>query len=248
MDELVPAQKHAYWVPIAGVVFGAATLAFFMYLVIANPPVNPFLVVTVLALGLGLASSFLGGDAAARGQIPIPFVKEHPIQFSAAGGIAVFVIVWALGMWLYPAQGTVSVSKAFVATNIDEPYAVKARFGGSVMADSQEIRVRINEATLSFPEALPNGEQRQYISVIRVSLARPDEFGSWFPLSESSPHEIDSYLDVGSTLELDAMEFVLPTVGATALTGLWLVFDIGVSESPSSTMPGTSHVFVTTVF
>jgi hypothetical protein len=100
------------WFPVVGSFFGGLTLLFFMALVIVEmfghpvPPTGRFLVVSVLAFGAALSGSFLGGNAAARGQIPIPFVKDHPIAFTATGGIAIFIIFFLIGYYGYirPAQ------------------------------------------------------------------------------------------------------------------------------------------------
>lgn len=99
------------WFPIAGVIFGALTLLFFMALVGASlfgyqvPPDSRFLVVVVLAFGAALSVSFLGGNAAAEGKIPIPFFKDHPIAFSATGGVAILIIVLLIGYWTYVRPG-----------------------------------------------------------------------------------------------------------------------------------------------
>src|SRR6266480_1557766 len=86
------------FVVVTGAVIGALTLVFLMALVIMAslgypvPPDSHFLILLVLSLGAALASSFLGGSAAARGSIPLPLAKTHPLQFSIAGGVGVLVI------------------------------------------------------------------------------------------------------------------------------------------------------------
>jgi hypothetical protein len=93
------------WFPIAGMVFGGLTLVFFMALVLFRIDVSGdsrFGVIAVFSLGAALAVSFLGGSAAASGQLPIPFFKDNPIQFSAAGGVATLVIVMILSNLLIP--------------------------------------------------------------------------------------------------------------------------------------------------
>lgn len=102
-----PVVKTPPWFPVAGVVLAGATLFFFMGLVIAGvaqhevPADSRFLVVCVLALGAALGGSFLGGSAAAKGEIPLPFAKNHPVAFTASGGIAVLIIVLILGNFFY---------------------------------------------------------------------------------------------------------------------------------------------------
>jgi hypothetical protein len=104
-------QPFPTWAPKAGVVFAAGTLVFFMVLVLLSvfekniPDDAKFPIVAVLALGLASASAFLGGDAAAKGQLPVSFLNARPVQFSVAGGIAVFVIVFLFGIGLYPSTG-----------------------------------------------------------------------------------------------------------------------------------------------
>ena len=100
------------WFPVVGVILGALTLILLMGLVALVtagtqvPCDSRFLVVSVLALGAALASSFLGGSAAAKGALPLPFTKDHPLQISVAGGIAVLIIVIIIGGKLYvPAAG-----------------------------------------------------------------------------------------------------------------------------------------------
>lgn len=83
------------WFPVAGVVFSAVTVLFLMFLVMAPPPEASRRVFDVLmALCVASASAFLGGTAAARGKLP--FFKDAPVQFSAVGGVAVFVVVFLL--------------------------------------------------------------------------------------------------------------------------------------------------------
>jgi len=89
------------WFPIAGFITGALTLIFFMVISLlgmfphAVPLDDRFIVVIVLAFGLAMSFSFIGGSAAASGRIP--FFQKSPIRFSAGGGIAVFVVVLLTG-------------------------------------------------------------------------------------------------------------------------------------------------------
>jgi hypothetical protein len=113
MKDARSSQQFPVWAPKAGVVFAAVTLVFFMLLVILSvfgntiPEDASFPIASVLALGLAFASAFMGGDAAAKGQLPSPFLNKYPVQFSVAGGIAVFVIVFLFGIELYPSTGGV---------------------------------------------------------------------------------------------------------------------------------------------
>ena len=100
-------QRVPSWFPIAGYCTGVVTLLFFMALVIASvfdhtvPQGGRFAVIVVLALGAAMSVTFLGGEAAARGDIPIPFSKTRPLAFSATGGISVLIVLLALGYVLY---------------------------------------------------------------------------------------------------------------------------------------------------
>src|SRR6266851_292485 len=109
--------KAATWFAIAGYFTGILTLLFFMVIVIASMlgrevPTNArFAVVAVLAFGAALSFAFIGGTAAAHGSIPIPFSEQRPIAFSVTGGIAVLIVVLALGHYLY-----VPSNQSFTAT------------------------------------------------------------------------------------------------------------------------------------
>ena len=63
------------------------------------PQSSRYLVVIVMSLAVAASFSFLGGSAVASGKIPI--FKDSPLGFSVGGGIAVFVIVFALGNHYY---------------------------------------------------------------------------------------------------------------------------------------------------
>jgi hypothetical protein len=98
------------WFPIAGVVFAAVTMLFFMGLVVAllrgvplpNDAGTKFTLTALLAICAGFTFTFLGAKAVAKGVLPIPFLKDKPIAFSAAGGVAVFIIVYVLANIYYP--------------------------------------------------------------------------------------------------------------------------------------------------
>ncbi len=86
-----------------GVVFGAVAVLFFMLLVLLSVfghtvPANArYLVVIVLALSGGLSAGALGGSASARGAVPIPGVKDHPLTVALTGGIAVLIVLLTIG-------------------------------------------------------------------------------------------------------------------------------------------------------
>jgi fido (protein-threonine AMPylation protein) len=98
---------RASWVPKAGMGFAAVALLFFMVLVVMSiwghvvPGEAHYLVVIVLAFSGALSAGFLGGNASARGVIPIPFVNQSPLSVAFSGGIAVFVALLLLGHHLF---------------------------------------------------------------------------------------------------------------------------------------------------
>ena len=95
------------WVLIAGAALGTLTLLFFMGLVVLSvfgkevPCDSRYLVVTVIAFGASLSTAFLGGAAAAKGAIPLSVARDHPLTASVSGGVAVLVILLALGNHLF---------------------------------------------------------------------------------------------------------------------------------------------------
>lgn len=106
--EVPTTSKVPDWFPKAGLAIALLAIVFFMALVILSifgklpPPEARFLVVMTISLCAAFAFTFLGADAIAKGRVPLPFVKESPIVFSAGGGVAVFVIVFTLVSWIYP--------------------------------------------------------------------------------------------------------------------------------------------------
>lgn len=115
-----------HWAPVAGVTFGGITFVFFMALVImslfdkALPPTSTskFLIISILSLGVALALAFVGGDASAKGILPISYLNSKPIEFSVAGGIAVFVVVFFIGNATYtidpPRENGIQVEFAYL--------------------------------------------------------------------------------------------------------------------------------------
>jgi putative copper export protein len=100
-------HRHPAWAFVTGAAFGGLTLLFFMALVLLAafdrpiPCESRFLVVVVLALGGALASSFIGGSAAAKGEIPFRIATRNPIGFSVFGGIAVLLLLMVVGHFGY---------------------------------------------------------------------------------------------------------------------------------------------------
>jgi hypothetical protein len=90
------------WVLVAGAVFGAMTLLFLMGLVLSGkeiPCSGRFPFAMVISFGAALAVSFIGGSAAASGTLGV--TKESAFKFTAAGGIAVLIIMMFLTSRMY---------------------------------------------------------------------------------------------------------------------------------------------------
>src|SRR6202163_2292456 len=79
-------ELRRYW--LAGFISGALTLLFFMLIVIlsilnyAIPCSGRFPAVAVLALGVALGLSFIGGAATAEGTLPLPAGLNSPVKFA----------------------------------------------------------------------------------------------------------------------------------------------------------------------
>ena len=94
------------WFQVAGFGTGLFVLLFFMALSAASifgysvPPDGRFLVLVVFALGSAFSAAFLTGDAATSGKIPF-FGDQNPLAIIASGGIAVLIIILAIGYYIY---------------------------------------------------------------------------------------------------------------------------------------------------
>lgn len=111
------------WVMIVGICFAVLTLLFLMALTIMSvigyriECQSRFLIVTVFAFGAALSTAFLGGDAAAKGRLPLPFIQEHPIEFSAAGGVAILMLLMILGRSIFVTEDCSSSTIDTTAVN-----------------------------------------------------------------------------------------------------------------------------------
>lgn len=82
------------WFSVAGLAFAAVTLVFFMSYLFVGPTIDSskrIIIDALVAVSASVSFAFLGGRAAANGQIP--GFKNAPVNFSVGGGIAVFVII-----------------------------------------------------------------------------------------------------------------------------------------------------------
>ena len=102
------------WLLIASAASLGLTITFMMTLVLVAtllgkevPTGTRFLVVIVLALGAGFGAGGLTGEAAVRGNLPIPGTERHPLATSLSGGIAVFFLVLLLRDFIVPSQNGV---------------------------------------------------------------------------------------------------------------------------------------------
>lgn len=98
----------ATWVLVTGAIFGGLTLLFVMALVLLGifryevPCTSANLVIIVVSLGAALATAFLGGNASARGALPIPGLQDQPLVVSVGGGVAVLAIMLTLLVTVFP--------------------------------------------------------------------------------------------------------------------------------------------------
>ncbi len=142
---LQPASK---WVPAVGAGFGFLTFLFFASLVVASlngrsvPPDSRILVVSVLAIGIALSASFLGGTASASGKLPLPWGMD-PVSFSVVGGIAVFVIVFLVGYASYVKTGEDSVTLAGTVLDADNALGIS----GATIIIKTEVNIYERQAT-----------------------------------------------------------------------------------------------------
>jgi hypothetical protein len=126
-------HRHPAWAFVTGAAFGGLTLLFFMALVLLAafdrpiPCESRFLVVVVLALGGALASSFIGGSAAAKGEIPLRIATRNPIGFSVFGGIAVLLLLMVVGHFGYGTACAAAAIDPMDATPTAESAAASSR-------------------------------------------------------------------------------------------------------------------------
>ncbi len=83
------------WALVAGLAVGTMTLLFLMafplIIVLTGKRIecgDAFWVTLIFALAVGLSSAFLGGYAAATGDVVVPLLGNHPLTVAITGGIA----------------------------------------------------------------------------------------------------------------------------------------------------------------
>ncbi|HEV2954494.1 MAG TPA: hypothetical protein VGX95_00105 [Xanthobacteraceae bacterium] len=85
------------WSPWAGLGFCVATVAFLMYFLMFGPSFDPQKKIVfdiLMAFCAAGSAAFIGGEAAARGNVP--FFQNSPVQFSAIGGIGTLIVVFLI--------------------------------------------------------------------------------------------------------------------------------------------------------
>jgi hypothetical protein len=91
------------WFPKAAVGFAIATFLSLFYLLVGPnlAPEKRIIFDAWMAFCVAASAAFLGGTAASKGTLKIPFVEDAPVQFSAVGGIGVFVVVFLILLSAY---------------------------------------------------------------------------------------------------------------------------------------------------
>jgi hypothetical protein len=111
------------WILVCGYASGILSILFFMgyiiFLTYSNITEIPNdiknLIDIVFSLSIGLSFSFIGGHAAVKGKIEIPYIKQNPILFSAGGGIAAFLITLILSHYLFHPINPTPNSSRFIS-------------------------------------------------------------------------------------------------------------------------------------
>ena len=157
------------WMQVVGAFMGFMTLGFFMLLVLAAllgfevPSGSRPLIVIVFSLGTALAFGFMGGSASAKGTLPIPLLNKSPLRVALGGGVAVFVIAFALGMALYGnpninGNDNTELSIDPSISTIDFQKHNCQAFDARIDINSQEKSVTNKKTDIAFCAKLPDEE------------------------------------------------------------------------------------------
>lgn len=190
------------WVVIAGAVFGGLTLLFFMLLIVMSvfglevPCDSRFLVVVVIAFGVALSITFLGGAVAARGSVPLPFISRHPFTFSASGGIAAFIVVLTLSNSLFSKNCESPIVGC--ADGYQSHYVSQLRFGFCYPRrgwelDTAAIDIRAADIFIRASEDRNIGVRYHLTTVPAVFMNEQDDYFqrtavTWSQLDENIEH------------------------------------------------------------
>ncbi len=227
--------KNAQRLTAAG--SGVAFLIALLALAIAVPDPTPFQY-TVFRIVLALAAAAFAATIPGFLEVTISGIAR------ATGAIAVFMIVYFFspaGMVLSGPNSSIELGpqtpKPFEA--VTEMPGVHAYFAGTVKGGASELIISVSLASLSYPQAAPDGGDR-YIPYYRVVLAKHEE-NSWTASYQTEKQPVDQALRVGESLSLEPKTLILSVPGLTSLAGRWLVFEIGVSVSKTERVPGTTY-------
>jgi hypothetical protein len=92
------------WFPILGAIFAILTFTTLLYLLLGPTlPADRHIIFNVwMAFCIACSGAFIGGSASAQGKLQIPYMKDAPIQFSAVGGFALFVVAFLILRYANP--------------------------------------------------------------------------------------------------------------------------------------------------
>ena len=101
------------WAPVAGLIFGAVVLVFFMVIVVGAifgfevPAAGRFPLVVVLSLASALSGHFLAWDAAAKGRLPLPGAEGYSFTVGLGSAVTILLIVLIIGDQIYLSRAPV---------------------------------------------------------------------------------------------------------------------------------------------
>lgn len=135
------------WALALGAAVGVMTLIFLMAIVILaingkSPPDSvQNIIIAIISFGLAFSTAFLGGRAIIKGVLPfIP--DDKSVEFSMAGGVAVFLIVFVVLLKLWPAyiapdwDGGLSTLNSAIAKVSDVDDKVTVKINGDMLVDA----------------------------------------------------------------------------------------------------------------
>lgn len=143
-------EERPTWALVAGLIVGVLTLLFLMAFPVITLLTGKrvecgdiWSVILAFALGLGLASAFLGGYAAVSGDVHLPFAGGQPIATAAVGGL-VFVCIGAGIAYLVSSNSCVDpeyVQSSFANWGYDpEANVVKFRLQENRVSEKRLVR------------------------------------------------------------------------------------------------------------
>lgn len=180
-----------FWAMIVGSVFGAVTLLglfFFAYLAGSSPKFvcNTFvLLAAIFSLGCALSAGFIGGAAAANGQLGAA-ASNNVLNYSLGGGVSVLVIVFLIFQILTPSDCT---SKGSISTlefdnlpsNINQIVdpGFWYRIESSLSTPTLVLRIRMDEDAQTGPVELTILDEKRNTKISCViNVHNLDDFDS----------------------------------------------------------------------